>query len=80
MASRKRGLGQGRQHTLRAGGRGCHLKAHVVVHGQTIIGAAFGTIPSEVPAAACQKRWLQAPQVTPPAGSTIPSSTPIRWW
>jgi phosphoglycerate dehydrogenase-like enzyme len=34
--------------------------------------AAFGTIPPEVLAAARRLRWLQAPQIAPPAGFYYP--------
>ena len=34
--------------------------------------AAFGAIPPEVLAAACRLRWLQVPQIAPPAGFCYP--------
>ena len=35
--------------------------------------AAFGRLPREVLAKARRLRWLQAPQIAPPADTTIPS-------
>ena len=42
--------------------------------------AAFGTMPPEVLRAARRLRWLQAPQIAPPAGFFTLSLSPTRSW